>query len=100
MLSTISDFPDWQMSHDAAREPAFSEFGGYVRMHLYGIEVCTRAHIDDRIAEARHAHLVELARSAAGSTPSFITPVRRRVAASLRGLARRLDGETLVAAPC
>jgi hypothetical protein len=64
------------------------------------IEICAHALIDDRLAEARHEHLVELARAAAGSTPSFITPVRRLAAATLRSLARRLDGETLVAAPC
>jgi hypothetical protein len=69
-------------------------------MMPYSIELQASVLVDDRLAEAQHERLVKLARSAARVTPSFITPLRRRAAASLRGLAHRLDSETLVAAPC
>jgi hypothetical protein len=68
-------------------------------MNPLSIELYAHTLVDDRLAAARLEQLANLARASADSTPSFITSLRRRAAASLRGLASRRDGETLVAAP-
>ena len=62
------------------------------------IELHTQALMDDRLAEARHEHLLALARAARTPRPSPLAPVRRRAAASLRAIARRLDGDALITA--
>jgi hypothetical protein len=65
-------------------------------------ELTARALIHDRLEEARRDHLADAARAAGQPTPSIAAPVRRLAAASLRRLARQLDGQpaTATASPC